>query len=116
MRINNERSVTGTAEIANKNWAIPPDLMLVKNGLEYGCSELGKNLNAMTDKKEIVETQLHSPKIMKDMLVAALAKVNNNIDAARALKIVCFNETGMFDNDILFGIFKCLRPFYFTKA
>ena len=99
MLINNERSVTGTAEIADKKGAIRPDLMLVKYGVEYGCSELGKNLDAVTDKIEIVETQLHSPKTMKDMLVAALAKVNNNIDAARALKIVCFNETGMFDND-----------------
>ena len=71
--------------------------MLVKNGLEYGYSEIGKSLDAVSsDKKAIVESQLHSPKIMKDMFCAALAKADNDIDVARALKIVCLNETGMF--------------------
>ncbi|KAI8142737.1 hypothetical protein BJV82DRAFT_713857 [Fennellomyces sp. T-0311] len=94
-RMDSDRAVTGSSEVKGKKRSIRPDLVLLKNCLEYGCSELGTNLSSVSDKKEIVETQLHNPKTMKDMLHCAIAKAGNEEEVARMLKIVCFNETGL---------------------
>ena len=62
--------------VADKKRSIRPDLVLLKHKLEYGCSELGTNLRAVPDNKEIAETDLHSLKTMNDMLCVAINSTN----------------------------------------
>ena len=94
-RINSERGISGVSTVADKKASIRPDLVLVSNGFEYGCSEVGKSLSAIPDKKEIIESQLHSPKTMKDMLSYAIAETKHDPEVMRKLKIVGFSQTGM---------------------
>ncbi|KAI7848558.1 hypothetical protein BDC45DRAFT_306097 [Circinella umbellata] len=94
-RMNGNRCVTGDSEINKKLRSTQPDLVLLKNGVEYGTSEVGKSIDIVAGKKEIVESQLHSPKTMHDMLCAAHKRMNNDFNSVRDLKIVCFNETGL---------------------
>ncbi|KAI8142746.1 hypothetical protein BJV82DRAFT_614151 [Fennellomyces sp. T-0311] len=94
-RVSGERRVTGLSMVSDKKASIRPDLVLVQNGLEYGCSEIGINLSPVPDRKEIVESSLLSPRTMKDMLHSAIAKTKNDAETARKLKIVCFNQTGL---------------------
>ncbi|KAI9250987.1 hypothetical protein BDA99DRAFT_575317 [Phascolomyces articulosus] len=95
MRINDERSLTSTFEINSKKRGVRPDLMLIKHGLEMGYSELGVILNPVADKKTVIESQLRSPKTMKDTFQAAAIKVDYDSDTTRKIKVICFNETGL---------------------
>ena len=100
VRLNSDRSITGTSEVKAKQRSVRLDLVLLKNNLEFGCSELGTNVTSILKKKEIVEVQLHSPKLMKGMFCAVAAKAENSLDVIRALKIVCLNETGKRKNTL----------------
>ncbi|KAI9492362.1 hypothetical protein BDB00DRAFT_765640 [Zychaea mexicana] len=93
-RINANCSITGTDKIDNKKSASRPDLLLIKDGLEYGCSEVGKSEDVVANKKEVVETYLHSPKTMKDLFNRISQEVNHDLQITRKLKIVCFHNTG----------------------
>ncbi|KAI8144656.1 hypothetical protein BJV82DRAFT_54720 [Fennellomyces sp. T-0311] len=51
-RVNSDRAVTGSSEIKDKKRSIRPDLVLLKDGLQYGCSELGKTLGLYLTKRK----------------------------------------------------------------
>ncbi|KAI8144671.1 hypothetical protein BJV82DRAFT_667235 [Fennellomyces sp. T-0311] len=95
LRLYGERSISGSASVSGKKASIRPDLLLVHDNIEYGCAEVGKNLLLVPDKKEIVESKLHSPKIMKDVLNAEIARARSDVSTARKLKVICFNQTGL---------------------
>ncbi|KAI9494671.1 hypothetical protein BDB00DRAFT_301182 [Zychaea mexicana] len=78
------------AAIAAKVSSIRPDLVLFQNGVEYGVAECGKGDDEEVGKKEIVETSLHCPKIMKSMFLHAASKCDNDEGVTRALQIVGF--------------------------
>ena len=94
MRINSNRIVNGKTTNETKKSASRPDLVLIKNGTEYGSSEVGKGEDAVTAKKELVETQLHGPKLMKDIFLRAAKEADNNISVTRALRTISFYRTG----------------------
>ncbi|KAF7721947.1 hypothetical protein EC973_003908 [Apophysomyces ossiformis] len=81
-----------TSARANENRAIT-DLVLFKDGVEFGLAECGKQEEAAIGKKEIVESQLLCPKTMKDMFVRAAAKGNNDESTIRGLRIVGLHQT-----------------------
>ena len=93
MRVNEGRKVDGTSEIGNKKPSIRPDLLLIRKEVEYGCSEVGKVDDTVPSRKEIIETQLHCPKIMKDIFFRAANLANNDEDMLRKLCVVCFHQT-----------------------
>ena len=70
--------------------------MLIKNNVEFGTGECGKDDSAGIGRKELVETQLHGPKIMRDMFVRAARIARNNEDFVRSFKVVAFNQTCMY--------------------
>ncbi|KAI7856070.1 hypothetical protein BDC45DRAFT_533956 [Circinella umbellata] len=92
-RVNNERCVDGLMPISEQAKSVRPDLVLYKEDVEYGLGEAGKHDLSGIGKKEIVETQLHSPKLLKDMFLRAAAKVGNDEGFVRKFKTVCFNQT-----------------------
>ncbi|KAG2219368.1 hypothetical protein INT45_006076 [Circinella minor] len=93
LRVNEGRKVTGTDEIDNKKKSIRPDLLLVKDDVEYGCSEVGKSDNVIPTKKEIIETDLHCPKTMKDILNRVASLVDYDEEIIKKLRFVCFHQT-----------------------
>ncbi|KAI9246907.1 hypothetical protein BDA99DRAFT_526464 [Phascolomyces articulosus] len=86
---NQDIGVHGSA-IPSKLRSIRPDLVLFRNGLEYGVGECGKGEDGEISKKEIVETGLHCPKMMKSMLLYSGAKCDNDEKVLRALRVVSF--------------------------
>ncbi|KAI7855137.1 hypothetical protein BDC45DRAFT_534824 [Circinella umbellata] len=86
---NKDRIVTGLAPIADKVTSIRPDLALFRGGTEYGAAECGKGGDA---KKELVEVNLHCPKVLKNMFGFAADKCDNEKDLIRSIRIVCFNQ------------------------
>ncbi|KAL1935742.1 hypothetical protein VTP01DRAFT_4882 [Rhizomucor pusillus] len=62
-----------------KRAAGQPDLNLSKNGVEAGLAECGKDDTSEIRKKEIVKTQLHCPKVFKNMFLRAVARGGNGI-------------------------------------
>ncbi|KAL1931344.1 hypothetical protein VTP01DRAFT_9486 [Rhizomucor pusillus] len=54
-RLNEQRAVTGISPISSKIATVRPDLILVRNDVEYGLSECGKVDDAGIGKKEIIE-------------------------------------------------------------
>ncbi|KAI9246906.1 hypothetical protein BDA99DRAFT_543092 [Phascolomyces articulosus] len=76
--------------IPSKLRSIRPDLVLFNNGLEYGVGECGKGEDGEISKKEIVETRLHFPKMMKSMLLYSGAKCDNDEKVFLALRVVSF--------------------------
>ncbi|KAI7858896.1 hypothetical protein BDC45DRAFT_531431 [Circinella umbellata] len=88
---NKKQAVTGSA-IPSKLPSIRPDLILFKDGFEFGAGECGKTEEG---KNEVVETGLHCPKIMKSMFLYSGSKCNDDIDVYRALRIVCFCQFGL---------------------
>ncbi|KAI7852143.1 hypothetical protein BDC45DRAFT_537713 [Circinella umbellata] len=92
---NQEHSVTGMTAIAVETPSIRPDLVLYKNGVENGVAECGKGDNEGTGKKEIVETSLHCPKVMKSMLLHTASKCDNDKGVTRELRIIGFTHFGL---------------------
>ncbi|KAI7848319.1 hypothetical protein BDC45DRAFT_596475 [Circinella umbellata] len=93
-RVNANRNITGTNNVDNKRSASRPDLLLIKDDIEYGCSEVGKSDDAVASKKEVVETYLHSLKTMKDLFNRITQEINHDLKITRKLKVVCFHHTG----------------------
>ncbi|KAI7860796.1 hypothetical protein BDC45DRAFT_5444 [Circinella umbellata] len=89
---NQERAITGLTGVRAKICSIRPDLVLFKNGVEYGVAECGKTDDDAEgiNKKEIVETNLHCPKIMKSMFHHASSRCDNDKDIMRALRVICY--------------------------
>lgn len=54
-RLNEQRAVTGISPISSKITTVRPDLILVRNDVEYGLSECGKVDDAGIGKKEIIQ-------------------------------------------------------------
>ncbi|KAI7856072.1 hypothetical protein BDC45DRAFT_71892 [Circinella umbellata] len=79
--------------ISEQAKSVRPDLVLYKEDVEHGLGEVGKHDLSGIGKKEVVETQLHSPKVLKDMFLRAAAKVSDDEDFVRKFKTVCFNQT-----------------------
>ncbi|KAG2223235.1 hypothetical protein INT45_006116 [Circinella minor] len=92
-RVNNERCIDGLMPISEQAKSVRPDLVLCKEDVEYGLGEVGKYDLSGIGKKEVVETQLHSPKVLKDMFLRAAAKVGDDEAFVRKFKTVCFNQT-----------------------
>ena len=92
-RLNNDRRVDGKKPIADQIRSARPDLLLSKNDIELGLGECGKNDFGGIGKKEIMETQLHGPKLMKDVFLRAVDKTNKDPNLIRKLQVVCFNQT-----------------------
>ncbi|KAL0086166.1 hypothetical protein F4703DRAFT_1578780 [Phycomyces blakesleeanus] len=95
VRMNEKRRVTGRDPLVPKSFSTKPDLVLYKEDVEYGCSEVGKNDDGGVGEKEIVETALKCPKTMKDMLLRAASKVGNATNKTRQLQIVGFHQTSL---------------------
>ena len=93
MRENIKRGVTGTSCIEGKQLAVRPDLIFYRNGVEYGAGEVGKEDLAGVGKKELIETQLHCPKVLKDMMNLAATKCGNKESLLRSLRLVAYNQT-----------------------
>ena len=70
--------------------------MLINDGVELVVGECAKLDIGGISKKEIVEKQLHLPKVMKDVSNAALTKGKSNESLARVLKVVAVNEISTF--------------------
>lgn len=101
-RVNEERVVMGTKPVSNKVTSVRPDLVLIKNGVEYGVSEAGKKDEAAMTKKEVIETQLLCPKTMKDMFDRAASKLDGEKALVHKLRIICMNETGRISPSLCF--------------
>ena len=90
---NKDQAVTGSA-IPSKLPSIRPDLVLFKDGFEFGVGECGKGGKGGAGKKEIIEMGLHCPKIIKSMFLHTGSKCGDDKDVYRALRIVCFCQFG----------------------
>ena len=75
--------------------------------MEYGVAECGKGDDEVTGKKEIVETSLHCPKIMKSMLLHTSSKCDNDKDVTRALRIIGFAHFGKLSRYFTYSIYLC---------
>ena len=73
---------------------IRPDLVLFRDGVEYGTAECGKGGDGCIGKKEIIETTLRCPKIMKSMLLHVGSKCDNDENVYRSMRIICFGQFG----------------------
>ncbi|KAI9263328.1 hypothetical protein BDA99DRAFT_537338 [Phascolomyces articulosus] len=90
---NSTRSITGKEQVDIKRNASCPDLLTIKNNLEYACSEAGKSNDVVATKKElIIETGVHVPKLLKDLFNKISKDVDNDIHGVRSLKAVCFRH------------------------
>ncbi|KAI9276752.1 hypothetical protein BDA99DRAFT_554707 [Phascolomyces articulosus] len=92
IRVNNNRAITGLNSIKDKQSSVRPDFLLINNNLDIAVGECGKEDVGGIGKKEIVEKHLHTPKIMKDILVRILAKGCGASSLARAIKVTAINE------------------------
>ena len=89
LNVNRSISVTGMdAWLAAWN----PDLLLIKQEVEYGGSEHGGFEAAGASRKEIFEKRLKLLKLMKDMFCRMARKVDNEEDYLRELKIMGFTH------------------------
>ncbi|ORY90329.1 hypothetical protein BCR43DRAFT_527999 [Syncephalastrum racemosum] len=69
VRKNEARAVSGVRPIEVQKSSVRPDMLVVKNDIEFTVGECGKDDIGGVGKKETVEWQLHLPKIMKDMFI-----------------------------------------------
>ncbi|KAI7859895.1 hypothetical protein BDC45DRAFT_530353 [Circinella umbellata] len=100
----NDMACTATAERLNTNRVISgqgleswlaawkPDLLLIKDEIEYGCSEHAGYDEAGAGKKKIFEKWLKVPKLLKDMFCRASRKVDNDETYIRKLRIAGFTH------------------------
>ena len=92
---NEDRAVSEENSIPERANSFQPDLIYFKDGLEYGTAECG-TCDYVTAKKKVVETQLHTPKIMKSMFNRLVKKCKNNKSIARKIRVVAFSQFGEF--------------------
>ncbi|KAI9470437.1 hypothetical protein BDB00DRAFT_880123 [Zychaea mexicana] len=83
LRVNSDRKVSGKKPLEEQTSSIRPDFLVINDGLDFAVSECGKDDVGGISKKEIVERQLHVPKVMKDILHRALTKGNHAESLAR---------------------------------
>ena len=76
------------------------DTALSKGNVKFGAGEYRKADFAGIGKKELAETQLHSPKVLKDMFIRAAKKADNTVDFIRSFRIVGVNQTRKLNNPI----------------
>ena len=72
--------------------SVRPDLIIMKDDLDFAVGECGKDDFGGVGKKELVERGLHVPKILKDAFVRALQKAGDQVSLARSLKTVALNN------------------------
>ncbi|KAI9485155.1 hypothetical protein BDB00DRAFT_792336 [Zychaea mexicana] len=90
---NSDRGINGKAAIDFKRSSARPDLVLYRNGIEYGAAEGGNINDDGMSKIEIVESHLHCPKVLKNMLDHAAAKAGeNNEQLVRPLRVIGFYQ------------------------
>lgn len=92
IRVNADSEMSGIKPINNQHCSVRPDMMVMKDGLEVVCGECGKEDCGGKSKKELVERNLHVPKIMKDMFRNSLSKGKDAESLARTSKIAALNE------------------------
>ncbi|KAI7858204.1 hypothetical protein BDC45DRAFT_531963 [Circinella umbellata] len=93
VRLNNERRVDGKTLISDQVKSSRPDLLLTKDNVEFRVGECGKIDLGAIGKNEILETQLHLPKLMKDVFTRAVSKAGNDVEFARKFQVVGFSHT-----------------------
>ena len=62
-RVNDVRAISGVNPVEEQKPPVCPDLLIIKDNVEYGCGECGKDDVAGISKKESVERRLHAPEI-----------------------------------------------------
>lgn len=62
VRINAKRAISGARPIEEQQRSVRPDMLVMKDGLDFAVSECSKDDVGGIGKKEIVERQLHLPK------------------------------------------------------
>lgn len=62
VRVNAERAISGARPIEEQQRSVRPDMLVMKDGLDFAVSECSKDDVGGIGKKEIVERQLHLPK------------------------------------------------------
>ena len=87
---NRDRGVIGFGPVDMQQTSFRPDLILFRNGVEYGAAECGKADTAGIGKKEVIESQLHCPKVLKSMMNLAASKVENDEKTLRSIRIIGF--------------------------
>ena len=92
---NHERAINGIT-ISELETSIGPDLLLSKDGVGYAVGKYGKTDDDVegVGTKEIIETSLHCPKLMKSMFHHASSKCDNNKELMHALRIICYCSFG----------------------
>ena len=68
--------------------ALKPDMILKKDGLEYGSAEHGFPDESGVGEKELNETFLKLPKTLKDMMLKLIEEVNYDEATIRSLRVV----------------------------
>ncbi|KAI8149365.1 hypothetical protein BJV82DRAFT_662669 [Fennellomyces sp. T-0311] len=82
------RPSAATSKRVNAGWAVTGSAIVPSK-------KVGKHDCIASSTKEIIESQLLTPKTMKDMFNMAVENANNNSAVTHALKIVAFNHTGL---------------------
>ncbi|KAI8139545.1 hypothetical protein BJV82DRAFT_246503 [Fennellomyces sp. T-0311] len=93
VRQNMNRGVTGSGSLDAEQLSVGPDLIFFRNDVEYGVGEVGKEEVVGVSQKELIGTQLHCPKVLKDMLNMMAKKCNNKESIIRSLRAVAYNQT-----------------------
>ncbi|KAI8327612.1 hypothetical protein BD560DRAFT_417838 [Blakeslea trispora] len=89
-RLTNNFSVTGTSRSQHFACSLP-DLIITKDGYEYGCAEYGKEDKKHVNLEEAVEGSLKLPKEMKNLLVCLLSRVGKaDIEKMKKVKTIGF--------------------------
>ena len=92
VRVNAQRKISGAGPIESQHRSIRPDILIMKDGIEVAVGETAKLDVGGVTRKELVEKNLHLPKVMKDLYNVALAKGKNKESLARVLRIVAMNQ------------------------
>ncbi|KAI7850504.1 hypothetical protein BDC45DRAFT_245774 [Circinella umbellata] len=87
-----QRTISGAGPIESQHRSVRPDILIIKDGIEVAVGETAKLDVGGVTKKELVEKNLHSPKVMKDLYNVALSKGKNKESLARVLRIVAINQ------------------------
>ncbi|KAI7847191.1 hypothetical protein BDC45DRAFT_576118 [Circinella umbellata] len=96
VRVNSERRITGLEPIEEQQSSVRPDFLVMKEGFDFAVGECGKEDLGRISKKEIIERQLHVPKIMKNILHQILIKFNHDAYILRGtLKVGALQESGV---------------------
>ncbi|KAI7849196.1 hypothetical protein BDC45DRAFT_290915 [Circinella umbellata] len=90
---NKDRVITGKAPLPRKVSSIRPNLVISRNGNEYGAAECRKDDDYGVGKNEVVGTGLHSHKVLKRMMLQLADKCDRQEDLLRSLRIVFLGQS-----------------------